>query len=94
MSVVRENETHPTLHEDEAADLVVILQEEANRTSQALSDAWGADRFEEVERLGHWLIRIQLLLTAFGRSDIAKKFTAHGLFTELRVLKPPEEKKP
>ena len=94
MPLPRETETHPTLHADEAEDMVEILVREANRTAAALSAAWGADHFDEVEKQGHWLIRIQLLLTAFGRSDIARKYTAHGLFTELRVLKPPEEKKP
>jgi hypothetical protein len=74
----RENETQPTLHDDEAADVVLILLEEANRTAQALSNAYGADRWAEVERWGKWLTRVMALLTAFGRSDLAKKFSAIG----------------
>lgn len=83
----RESETHPTLHQDEADDLVEILRREAVRTSEALSNAWGADVYEEVEKQGHWLIRIQLLLSALGRSDIARQFSAASIFQQYKVGK-------
>ena len=89
MPLPRENETHPTLHPDEAADVVTILQDEASRVAEALSAAWGADDFPHVERLGHWLIRVQLLLTAFGRSDIAKQYSTSGAYKSVRLVKPP-----
>lgn len=76
MSLPRENETHPTFHEDEAADLVNILVAEGCRVAEQLKNAWGAEDLTSVERHGDWLMRVQLLLTAMGRSDIARQFSA------------------
>ena len=90
----RETETHPTLHADEAEDMVKILMREANRTAQELGDAWGADDLDAVEKLGHWIIRIQLLLTAFGRSDIARRYSAHSVFNQPKLIKAPSQEKP
>jgi hypothetical protein len=90
----RENETHPVLHEDEAADLITILVSEGERVAKAVSNAWGGDDFSEVERQTNWLLRIQLLLTAFGRSDLARQFSVASIHALHAVEKPSPQEKP
>lgn len=92
--IPRENETHPTLHEDEAADLIVILISEADRVAQSISASWGADDFVQLERQTNWLIRIQMLLTAFGRSDLARNYAIASVYPAKGLDKRPSQEKP